>query len=229
MDRIRKYRGKFQVLHSPSQVSNAGFELLRGDMVSFDDSFLRNYSIATYGTLADALYDSYYYAPLDWDSLVLLNKSAFYDLQLLIKEDLNAFNINVQFEPKMMTPLELKETMFNRVMMYGSRFKASYQLNDIISFNIVSMWSRQLDEVASHLVSDGRLRIEKVKKYPGMVTLIGLTDLSMAYEIRLTTTIFDQYYKWVAKYDIQDKVLLDKVMKKCLKQQKAIDSGIVIR
>src|SRR5947207_6257776 len=133
MDRIRKYKGKYQVLHSPSQVMNAGFELLRGDMVSFDDSFLHNYSIATYGTLADDLYDSYFYAPIDWDSLVLLNKSAFYDLQTIIKEDLNAFNINVQFEPKMMTPLELKETMFNRVMIYGSRFKASYNINDIIS------------------------------------------------------------------------------------------------
>lgn len=229
MERIRKYKDKYQVLITPTQPSNAGFELLRGDLSSFDDSFLRNYSVLTFDTLSDAMVEAYYHATIDWDSLVLLNKSAFYDITKMIKDDLNAFGISVQFEPKMMTPLELKETMFNRVMNYGSRFKASYQLNDIISFNIVSMWSKNLDEIASHLFSDGRLRIERVNKHTGMVTMIGLTDVSTAYEIRLTTTIFDQYYKWIAKYNIQDKELMDNMLKKCIKQQKDIDSSFVIR
>ena len=229
MNRIRKYKNGYQVLRTPSQVNNVGIELLRGDLVSFDDSFLRNYSVLTYDTLAEAIEQAFYFADLDWDSLVLLNKSAFYDITKMIKDDLNAFGISVQFEPKMMTPLELRNTMFNRVMNYGSRFKASYQLNDIISFNIVSMWSKNLDEIASHLFSDGRLRIERVNRHMGMVTMIGLTDVSTTYEIRLTTTIFDQYYKWIAKYNIQDKELMDNMLKKCIKQQKDIDSSFVIR
>lgn len=229
MNRIRKNKNNFQVLITPTQPNNAGFELLRGDLVSFDDSFLRNYSVLTFDTLADAQYEAFFYPDIDWDSLVLINKSAYYDIKKLIKEDLDAFGIDFQFEPKMMTPLELKNTMFDRVINYGTRFKSSYQLNDIISFNVINMWTMNLDEIASHFISDSRLRIQKVKKRTGMITLIGLTDLSMAYEIRLTTTIFDQYYKWISKYNIKDKKLLNDVMKKCLAQQKTIDSGILIR
>jgi hypothetical protein len=229
MNRIRKHKDIFQVLITPTQLNNVGFELLRGDSISFDDSFLQNYNVMSFNTLADAQCEAFYHPNIDWDNLVLLNNNAYYDITKIIKEDLDILGVNVQFEPKIMTPLELKNTMFDRVINLGSRFNLSYQLNDIISFKIINMWTKNLDEIALKLMKNARLRIKKTKKKEGIIVLIGITDMSMAYEIRLITTIFDQYYKWVNKYNIQDKLLLETNYKKISKQQKDIDSSITIR
>jgi hypothetical protein len=229
MNRIRKYANKYQLLITPTQSSNAGFELIRGDMPSFDDSFLRNYSILTFNTLGEAQAEAFNYPDIDWDSLVLLHQNAYIDIKNLILQDMRAFNITSNIESHMMDSLELKNSVFDRVMIYGDRFNLSYQMNDIISFSITNMWTKNLDEIASHLVNDDRLRIKKVKKLGGLVILIGLTDLSTAYEIRLLTHVFDNYIKWTKKYNIVDENIKKSMFAKCIQQQKNIDNGIVIR
>lgn len=229
MNRIRKFGSTYQVLITPTQVANAGFELLRGDLSSFDDSFLRNYTVLSFNTMAEAQVEAFNYPDIDWDSLVLLHNNAFVDLRELIQQDLDAVNINVVFEPKMMTSLELKDTVFNRVIRYGERYNLSYNMNDIISFNIVNMWTKNLDEIAAHLVNDFRLRIRKVKRVSGIIILIGITEVSSAYEIRLLPTLFDQYVKWMKKNDITNTELKKSMLEKCLKQQLAIDNGTVVR
>lgn len=229
MNRIRKFGTTYQVLITPTQVSNAGFELLRGDLSSFDDSFLRNYTVLTFNTMAEAQVEAFNYPDIDWDSLVLLHNNAYVDLRELIKQDLDAVNINIIFEPHMMTSLELKDTVFNRVIRYGERFNLSYNMNDVISFNIVNMWTKNLDEIASHLVNDFRLRIRKVKRVSGIIILMGITEVSSAYEIRLIPTVFDQYIKWMKKNDITNTELKQNMLEKCLKQQAQIDNGPVVR
>ena len=94
MNRIRKFGDTYQVLITPTQVSNAGFELLRGDLSSFDDSFLRNYTVLTFNTLAEAQVEAFNYPDVDWDSIVLLHNNAFVDLGQLIQQDLDATNIS---------------------------------------------------------------------------------------------------------------------------------------
>lgn len=229
MNRIRKFGDTYQVLITPTQVSNAGFELLRGDLSSFDDSFLRNYTVLTFNTLAEAQVEAFNYPDVDWDSIVLLHNNAFVDLGQLIQQDLDATNISAVFEPRMLNAEELKNTVFNRVMRYGERYNLSYNMNDVISFNIVNMWTKNLDEISSHLINDFRLRIRKVKRVSGIIILIGITDVSTAYEIRLIPTLFDQYIKWMKNNNITNVDLKKNMLDKCIKQQVAIDNGTVIR
>lgn len=229
MNRIRKFGDTYQVLITPTQVSNAGFELLRGDLSSFDDSFLRNYTVLTFNTMAEAQVEAFNYPDVDWDSIVLLHNNAFVDLGQLIQQDLDAINISAVFEPKMLNAEELKNTVFNRVMRYGERYNLSYNMNDVISFNIVNMWTKNLDEISSHLINDFRLRIRKVKRVSGIIILIGITDVSTAYEIRLIPTIFDQYIKWMKNNNITNVDLKKNMLDKCIKQQATMDNGPVIR
>ena len=132
-------------------------------------------------------------------------------------------------EPRMLNAEELKNTVFNRVMRYGERYNLSYNMNDVISFNIVNMWTKNLDEISSHLINDFRLRIRKVKRVSGIIILIGITDVSTAYEIRLIPTLFDQYIKWMKNNNITNVDLKKNMLDKCIKQQVAIDNGTVIR
>ena len=110
MNRIRKVDKTYQVLITPTQVSNAGFELIRGDLLSFDDSFLRNYSVLTYNTLGEAQCEAFNYPDIDWDSMVLLNKNAFIDIRNLIRQDLIKTKTigRVEFDAYMMDSIKLK-------------------------------------------------------------------------------------------------------------------------
>lgn len=230
MNRIRKYGNLFQVLITPTQVANAGFELLRGDMLSFDDSFLRNYSILSYDKLGDAQCEAFNFPDIDWDSMILLNNNAYIDIKNLIKGDLVKTNLidRVTFKPHVMNSIELKNTMFDRVIISGNRFNLSYQLNDIISFTITSLWTKTLDETSAHLINDRRLRIKKIIKINGMIKLIGLTEVSTAYEIRLIPTILNQYINWIKDNNIRDEELKRTMLNKCLKQQQQLDNNFVI-
>ncbi|AYV75676.1 MAG: hypothetical protein Terrestrivirus2_184 [Terrestrivirus sp.] len=230
MNRIRKIDKTYQVLITPTQVSNAGFELIRGDLLSFDDSFLRNYSVVTYDTLGEAQCEAFNYPDIDWDSMVLLNKNAYIDIRNLIRQDLIKTKTigRVEFDAYMMDSIKLKNAMFDRVLNSGSRFNLSYQLNDIISYKIVALWTKTLDEVASHLINDTRLRIKKIKKVNGMTVLIGLTDVSTAYEIRLIPSILNQYVNWTEDNNITNEKLKREMLIKCLKQQRKLDGDFVI-
>lgn len=229
MNRIRNNNNVFQVLLTPTQPTNAGFELIRGDMVSFDDSYLRDYKILSYDTLGAAQDIAFNYPDIDWDGLVLLHNNVYIDLKRLIEKDLRQYKISADFEPHMMNAVELKETMFNRVENAGDRFNLSYQLNDIISFTIVNMWTANLDLITSILVNDRRLRIKKVQKIGPMIKLIGITDVSTAYEIRLIPTVISQYLKWIQRYNITSEKAKKIMLERAEKQQKEIDNNFVIR
>ena len=180
--------------------------------------------------MGEAQCEAFNYPDIDWDSMVLLNKNAFIDIRNLIRQDLIKTKTigRVEFDAYMMDSIKLKNAMFDRVLNSGSRFNLSYQLNDIISYKIVALWTKTLDEVASHLINDTRLRIKKIKKVNGMTVLIGLTDVSTAYEIRLIPSILNQYVNWTEDNNITNEKLKKEMLIKCLKQQRKLDSDFVI-
>ena len=72
MNRIRKYGKIYQVLITPTQSTNATFELMMGDWA---DSNLRNYYVLEYDTLGDAMVEAFKYPDIDWDKMVLMHKN----------------------------------------------------------------------------------------------------------------------------------------------------------
>lgn len=223
MNRIRKYGNTWQVLLTPTQNFNAGFEILRASF-SIDDQYLRTYKVLNFNSLADAQVEAFKYPDLDWDNLILLNENAYIDLKKIIFDILKSRKFIVQYEPRITNSLTLKNIIFDRVIKYGKRFNQSYQMNDIFSFNIINPWSKNLKDIAFCLASDRRLRIIKMVTINNVTTLIGKTEVDTTYEICLWPTLI---YNWAVatQHDNSDKIYLNKI----LNLQKTIDNTIIIR
>jgi hypothetical protein len=229
MNRVRKFKDKWQVLITPEQPYNAGYELLRGVWYGFDDNYLRNYNVMEFNTLQDANCEAFKHPDIDWNKLVLLHQNAFIDIQKIIKSELAKWKFIVDFEARMMDSLTLKNTMFDRVMNYGSRFNLSYQMNDIISFHVVNPWRKNLEEISQRLEGIPDLRLVKKVSVNGVTHLIGETPLGTTYEVCLWPTIVSQWAKWIRVHDVLDVKLKESTLKQCLQVQKIIDGSIVLR
>lgn len=229
MNRIRKIcNNRYQVLLTPTQDYNSGWELVRASF-SLSDQYLRNYTILEFDNLADAECEAFQHPDIDWDSMVLLHENAFIDLRKKIKHDLDKWKFIVEFNPLIVNSLTLKNNIFDRVMIYGKRFNLSYQMNDIISFHIINPWSENINDIAFVLESNVSLRIAKRIKTYGMITLIGMTDLSTTYEICIWPTILYNWTKWIKLNNITDEKIKDDTLKQSLKLQQEIDKSLVIR
>ena len=229
MNRIRKSHDKWQVLITPSQQYDSGYELLRGLWYNLDDNYLCNYKVIEFNTLSDANVEAFKHPDIDWEKLVLLHQNAFVDIQKKIKTELSNCKFIVDFEAKMMSPLTLKNTIFDRVMRYGERFNLSYQMNDVISFHIVNPWKKNLEEIAMRLEQICDLRLLKKITVHGVINLIGETPLGTTYEICLWPVLVSQWAKWIKLHDINNEKLKESTLKQCLQVQKVIDGSIVLR
>lgn len=229
MNRIRKYNGKFQVLITPSQIYNAGYELLRGSWYQFDDNLLKNYKVEEFDTLGEAQTIAFTYPDVEWDKLVLMHQNAYIDIKKLISDLIQKGNFIVEFEPVLMDSLTLKNTVFNRVMNMGNRFNISYQMNGIISFNIINPWSKNLKEITQALLDHYSLRLKKLIESNGITQLIGETPLGTTYEIRLWPTVIYQWARWASVNNIRDKSMRDSALKQAIELQNTIDNSISFR
>ena len=129
MNRIRKINNTYQVLITPTQLYNAGWEIMRASFY-MNDQYLRNYTILNFKTLGDAQCEAFKHPDLDWDSIVLLHENSFIDIKKILENHLASLNYIVDFRPRITNALELKNTIFDRVLNSGNRFNLSYQMKE---------------------------------------------------------------------------------------------------
>lgn len=226
MNRIRKYNGIYQVLITPSYTFDAGYNLLLGN---WTDPHLQGYTIREFPTLEGAMDTAFQYPQLDWYKLILFQKHIFAQLRSTIRSTLQRGKFLIDFDAHLMTPEELKNTMFDRVMMFGNRFRLCYNLNDAISFTITNPWTHNLTEIASVLHSIPDLRIKRSNSADGVIRLIGTTDLGTTYEIVLWPTLLAQYARWEKEHADFSQEHKDDMLHKMLEAQNRMDEIVAIR
>lgn len=226
MNRIRKYNDKWQVLITPTQHYNPQFEILLG---GWTDENLRNFYIKEYSTLNDAQSEAFNHPDIDWMKMVLMYKSSYHELKNQIQNNLKKHNFVCDFIPQYMEPEQVKNSVFNRVMLHQDRFRLVYHMNDIISFNIINPWSKNIYEIADKLSKDKNLKIIKSIESYGMIHLIGKTDLGTTYEIGIWTTLLSNWARWKEMNSNVSNEIKKKTYNEIIKKQKELDTGINLR
>lgn len=194
MNRIRKINNKYQVLITPNYTTNPSIELLLGYIL---DENIMKFSIKEFNNLNDALALSLSYPDLDWNKLVLIHKDIFYQLNNTIKQNLNYHKFIYDYKSNILTPQQLKNLIFNRVIQKGKRFNEFYNFNDIISFDIINPYTNNLIQIKNVLKNISKLNIVKIIQTNTHIKLIGITNNNSPYEIRLWNTLMYDYIYWL--------------------------------
>lgn len=192
MNRVRKYDGIYQVLLTPNNNMSPDSSLLTGNWL---DPTFKDFGVLNFDNMNDAVYESLKYPDINWSKIILDHTEIFKQLYRKIFGLIARRNISVQFIPKLMTPEELKNEMFNRVM-NNNDFNLFDNFTDIISFTIVYPWTRKLSDISGMLqreIYDG-YKIQHKKTYYGkIIELIGYTPYGTPYQIRLLPNVLHQY------------------------------------
>jgi hypothetical protein len=226
MNRIREHNFKYQVLVTPTFPTNSGYELLLGN---WSDEHLRNYYILEFDNMGDAQVEAFKHPDIDWDKLVLLHKNSFYDLKKTIKSIIENHKFIIEYIPRILTPEELKQIIFSRVMYFGKRFTLNYHMNDIISFHIVNPFGKNLIELSRYFEANENLRIYRKFNNSGVIHLIGRNDIGTTYEISLWPTLVYQWAKWVDENPQIANENKKYAFIEAIKKQEQIDNGFEIR
>jgi len=194
MNRIREYNNMFQVLLTPTYSMSPSMEIMLGN---WSDSKLRGFQVIEFQTMQEAMDLAYQYPDINWNKIVSIHEDAFKTIVSSIKQVLEKNKSIVELDSVLMNPLEIKNTMFDRVMKLGQRYTLFYNANDVISINIINPWSHNLGMLASILKNIPELRIKQIAKTKSFICLIGVTDVGTTYEIRLWTTVISQWARWI--------------------------------
>ncbi len=226
MNRIRKYKNKFQVLTTPHHRFDPGFELMLG---GWTDDNLRNYNVKEFMDMDDALEEAFNYPDIDWEKMVLFHKDVYVKLYKIIKSELEENDFIVEFEPQIMTASQIKDAMFDRVMKFGKRFKLNYNLNDIIGYHIINPWGKNLREMYRIFKNNRNLRIVRHEFDHGVIRAIGETDIGTNYEIILWPTLVAHWARWALKHPDLSEETKEASLKDILATQTQIEKTISIR
>lgn len=235
MNRIRQFYNKFQVLTTPHQKYNVGFEFMLG---SWTDEGIAGFEVKEYDTYYDAECEAQQHPDINWEQLVDFHADSFQFLKAQVMGIIKDARMAVQLKAQIMTPEQAKNKMFERVMKGQetmnedssmSGFRPVYDMNDIISFCIVSPWTRNLKELENRLLRHSRLNLFNRIEKDYIVHLVGRTDIGTSYEIVLAPTLLNNWLEWK---NINERAPMARQLtelKNCLKLQKTIDSTYVLR
>lgn len=233
MNRIRKTNGTYQVLITPEIQMSPDSSLIIGN---WEDESLRNYSVLQFESMNDAMCEAYNYPDIDWYKMVLNHKYIFQRLESTLQKIIDDNNFNVEFRSKLLEPLTLKNTMFDRVIRGGERFNLKTGLNDIISFTIINPWSNTLHNISKtienyqHHVYRDDLRIRFKKVIDGkIICLYGYTEFGTIYEIKLIPSLLQQWADWYNKVGYKNEEAATKLYNEMLKKQEVVDQGPVFK
>ena len=126
MNRIRYLNNEYQVLVTPENrtspfssiinfISNEDY--LNDDLGLFDDSYLKNSKILFFDNLSDAQYEALKYPDIDWKRIVMDHKHIYNNLKSNILNFIEKNEFTVYFEPKILSSIELKNSIFDRVLL----------------------------------------------------------------------------------------------------------------
>lgn len=226
MNRIRKYKNKYQVLITPHDNYNFGLEKMFGH---WTDDHLKCYHIKEFSSMEDAMEEAFKYPELNWYKLVEFHKDIFVKLRNIIRSELVEHDFIVEFEAKIMEEDQLKHTMFERVARFGKRFQLNYNLNDIIGYHVVNPWGKNLKEICNILKNNADLRIVRKEYSNGVIRMVGETDIGTNYEIVLWPTLVAQWARWVIKHPEVPEQSKEQSLKDILTTQEQIEKTINIR
>lgn len=179
--------------------------------------------------MGDAQCEAFKHPDIDWQKLVLLHQNSYRDLKTIVRDILNNHHFIGEYQPRIFTAEELKDTMFNRVMYFGKRFTLKYKMNDIIAFHIINPFTKNLEEFSKYLEADERLRIKRKFVNNGVIHLIGLTDVGTTFEIGLWPTMISQWARWVEENPQISNENRKYTFTEALKNQEKLDNSFEIR
>ena len=225
MNRINKYtinnKQYFDVLITPNYTSNPSFELVLGNWLDEDFNL---YYIITTKSLQEAMNISWKYPDIDWERLVNMYKDNYLKLNKTLSIYLKRLSIPLTYESHILTPIEAKQTFFKRVKNHNKRFTLYYDMNDIISFDIIVPYTKTAELIKNELVQIPELNIKKIIKSKSQIKLIGYTEFNTTYEIRIWTTLYHNFFKWLYMNNLK---LIDYEYnyKKIISQQNLLDNS----
>jgi len=225
MNRILQVGNKYLVLITPVYISNASMELLLGN---FLDEKISGYHVVSFSNLQDAMDLAYKFPMIDWNKLVNLHIDSYHVITNAIRIALSNSNYMVEFDSHLNDPTKIKEIMFKRVIHHGQRFSLFYDMNDIISINIINPWTQNIIEISKLLKVLPELRIKKVIKTKTHIKLIGTTDADTTYEIRLWTSLIAQWVRQIYNNNLDPKLYAN-ILEQNIEKQKIIDASDIIR
>ncbi len=231
MNRIRQYNGTYQVLITPSIKIAPDVPLMIGN---WDDEELRNYYILDFPTLQAAQCEASRHPDIDWYRIVMNHKHIHHRLSASIQQIIADNFFTVEFQSKLMSPDEFKDTLFDRIMRGGERFNLRHGMNDLMTFTIINPWTANLHKMSllleshrEHLHRDD-LRIRDKQIVDGKtVCLYGSTELGTMYEIRLVPTIMYQWSEWFKKIGHTKGSSADLLYQKMMITQDVIDKTVI--
>ena len=210
MERIRK-SDKYQVLINPNYRTNPSIELSLGSLLS--QEILRDYEVKEFNTISEAMNCAFNLPRIDFDKIISDCVDCY---KILIKEiSLTLSGYDVLIENYLMTPNELKNIIFDRVINQGRRFNL-YNFNDVIAFDLSVNYKFELIKIEKLLMDNKKLRLVRRIETPTFIKLVGLTQNNATYEIRLWTHEVKSLMRWIyinnknpSDYSFEIKKVLD--------------------
>lgn len=225
MNRILVKNNAYYVLITPTYNEEPSIELLLGN---WTDEKLRTFKIIKTQTLENAMDIAFRLPSIDWNKIVNIHLDSYNEIQSIVKNALSKNSFIVEMDSHFMNPTEIKEAMFKRIGNNGSRYNLFYDANDIICINVINPWSKNLDEIKDILINAEQLRITRVIKTKTHISLIGKTTVGTSYEIRLWTSLFAQWAKWINHNNLNPSEYVGMLDELVIKQ-KTLDDGDFIR
>jgi len=190
MNRVRNSNNFYQVLLTPdiNDVSSPDSSTLIG---SWFEPNLENFRVLQFTNRNDAIYEALKYPDINWRKIITDHEFIYKELKTMVETVLSAYPINVQVIPKLMSPCELKNNVFDAAL------TKNVNLLQIITFTIISPWSKVLNKATVALLRDitGYYRINKIKKaYEKITYLMGNTPYGTTYQIKLVPSLLFRYF-----------------------------------
>jgi len=219
MNRIRYINGEHQVLVTPenrtspsSSIINffSNEDYLNDDLGLFDDGYLKSSKVLFFNNLSDAQYEALKYPDIDWKRITMDHKHIYHNLKSNLQSFIDKHNFSVYFEPKLLSSYELKNSIFDRVLLSNCQlFNDQFVSNNlcssfnIISFKITNPFTKNIykiskilkHELTHYFRDDFRIRHHQIVD-GCVIVLYGYTELGTVYEIKLMPCIVDHWCTW---------------------------------
>lgn len=222
MNRIRSFNNKYQILISNNNINYHDVDELLNNWL--DISF-NNYHIEETDNLQDALYESLKYQDIDWYKIVSYHVENYKKLKAIIENLIKKYNYTVELKSDIVTPDDLKNNIFDRVMLSHKFVNLANDVNDIISYTITNSWTKNLNHMAQLFEKDVRLRIFSKQHKNNSFYLTGKTEIGTSYSIIFMPTLINNAIKWLHnnKHNTNIENIFPEIIKKAIDLQTELD------